>query len=96
MISKDKITEIFCVIDDFCKEMNLIIDQNAIVHTTGKKKRNRKSRLSDSEVITIMILFHLKGYRCLKHFYINHVTQHMKDDFPETVSSVGKIQICAL
>ncbi|WP_335967355.1 IS982 family transposase [Galbibacter sp. PAP.153] len=86
MISKDKITEIFCVIDDFCKEMNQIIDQNAIVQTTGKKKRNRKSRLSDSEVITIMILFHLKGYRCLKHFYINHVTQHMKDDFPETVS----------
>ncbi|WP_268225883.1 IS982 family transposase [Sinomicrobium oceani] len=86
MISKDKITEIFCVVDDFCKEMNLIIDKNAIVQTTGKKKRNRKSRLSDSEVITIMILFHLKGYRCLKHFYINHVTQHMKDDFPETVS----------
>ncbi|SFW72538.1 Transposase DDE domain-containing protein [Sinomicrobium oceani] len=86
MISKDKITEIFCVVDDFCKEMNLIIDKNTIVQTTGKKKRNRKSRLSDSEVITIMILFHLKGYRCLKHFYINHVTQHMKDDFPETVS----------
>ena len=86
MISRDKITEFFCVIDDFCKEMNQIIDQNVILEDTGKKKRNRKSKMSDSEVITIMVLFHLKGYRCLKHFYINHVQQHMRDDFPETVS----------
>jgi len=86
MISNDKVIEIFCLIDDFCKEMNQIIDQNVIVQDTGKKKRNRKSKMSDSEVITIMILFHLKGCRCLKHFYINHVTQYMKDDFPETVS----------
>lgn len=86
MISNDKITEIFCLLDDFCKEMDQILDENAVVEDTGKKKRKRKSKMSDSEVITIMILFHLKGYRCLKHFYINHVTQHMKDDFPRTVS----------
>ena len=42
--------------------------------------------MSDSEVITIVTLFHLKGYRCLKHFYIQYVQQHMKSDFPETVS----------
>ncbi len=42
--------------------------------------------MSDSGVITIMILFQLKGYRCLKHFYIDHVKRHMKDDFPDTVS----------
>lgn len=86
MISNDKVIEIFCVIDDFCKEINQIIDKNALVANTKKKKRNRKSKMSDSEVITIMLLFHLKGYRCLKHFYLNHVTKHMKNDFPETVS----------
>ncbi len=86
MISNDKITEIFCVLDDFCKEIDEIINQNMILENTSKKKRNRKSKISDSEVITIMILFHLKGYRCLKHFYINHVTKHMTDDFPQTVS----------
>jgi hypothetical protein len=86
MISNDKVIEIFCVIDDFCKEINQIIDKSALVANTKKKKRNRKSKMSDSEVITIMLLFHLKGYRCLKHFYLNHVTKHMKNDFPETVS----------
>lgn len=27
MASENKITEIFCVIDDFCNEMNQIIDK---------------------------------------------------------------------
>ena len=85
MISRDKVTEIFCLIDDFCKEMAQVVDQNAIVGDTNKKKRKRARKMSDSEVITIMVLFHLKGYRCLKHFYINHVCEHMKDDFPRTV-----------
>jgi len=86
MISRDKTTEIFCIIDDFCKEMTQILNQNAIQSDHTIKKRNRKSRMSDSEVIAIMVLFHLKGYRSLKHFYINHVKEHMRSDFPETVS----------
>lgn len=86
MISIDKVTEIFCLIDDFCKEIDQVVSQNAIVQNTTTKKRNRTCKMSNSEVITVMTLFHLKGYRCLKHFYINHVQRHMKDDFPQTVS----------
>jgi hypothetical protein len=86
MISNDKVIQIFCSIDDFCKEMTQILNENAVESDNSIKRRNRKSKMSDSEIITIMILFHLKGYRCLKHFYINHVKNHMQSDFPETVS----------
>lgn len=86
MISTDKITEIFCLIDDFCIEMNQVLDKNGIDDGSGRKRRNRASKMSDSEVITIMVLFHQKGYRCLKHFYLNHVCRHMRSDFPNTVS----------
>jgi DDE family transposase len=86
MITKDKVIEIFCMIDDFCKEINQVIDQNSIESKEYEKKRNKKCKMSESEVITIMVLFHLNGYRCLKHFYLNHVTRHMKDDFPKTLS----------
>lgn len=86
MISNDKITQIFCIVDDFCKEMTQILNENSIQSDNSAKTRNRKSKMSDSEVITIMVLFHLKGYRCLKHFYINYVKQHMQSEFPETVS----------
>ena len=86
MISNDKVTEIFCTVDDFCKQMTQILNENSIESNNTVKKRHRKCKMSDSEVITIMVLFHLKGYRCLKHFYINHVKQYMQSEFPETVS----------
>ena len=34
----------------------------------------------------IMILFHSSGYRCLKHFYLEKVSKHMRHLFPEVVS----------
>nr|WP_243766017.1 IS982 family transposase [Polaribacter cellanae] len=33
-----------------------------------------------------MVIFHLKSYRNLKHFYLFYVCKHMEDFFPETVS----------
>lgn len=86
MISNDKITEIFCTVDDFCKEIKQILDENSLESDSSVKKRKRKCKLSDSEVISIMVFFHLKGYRCLKHFYIHYVQKHMQSEFPETVS----------
>ena len=36
--------------------------------------------------MVIMILFHGSGYRCLKHFYLEHVTKHLRHLFPQLVS----------
>ena len=81
-----KITEIFYLVDELCKEFDRVKEGRILTEKTAVKQRNRKYKMSDSEVITIVILFHLKGYRCLKHFYIQHVQKHMKSEFPETVS----------
>lgn len=42
--------------------------------------------MSDSEVITILILFHFGSFRNLKHFYLHYVQQHLEAEFPKTVS----------
>ena len=42
--------------------------------------------MSQSEVITLAIIFQLSGFRTFKHFYVFYVKTHMKDDFPVTVS----------
>lgn len=81
-----KVTEIFYLIDEFCKEFDKVKEGHILAEEASKNKRNRKFKLSDSEVITILTLFHIKGYRCFKHFYICHVQKYMLDDFPETVS----------
>jgi hypothetical protein len=82
----DKSIEIFCSVDDFCKEIEKVMEGHLLGTEGPKKLRNRKFSMSDSEVITILILFHLMNYRDLKHFYINHVQKNMKSEFPVTVS----------
>lgn len=84
MITEDKITEIFCLADDFCKYFSSELKKHQFVD--GKKHRNKSGKLSDAEVITILILFHCKGFRCLKHFYVQYVCKHMCNLFPRTVS----------
>lgn len=86
MISSDKITEIFYVIDEFCKEFEHVTQKHRLVEDTAPKTRKRKSRLSDSEIMTIMVLFHYKQFPNLKHFHLYYVQIHMKDEFPQTVS----------
>ena len=86
MITNDKITEIFYIADEFCKEFYKVVEEQSLPSNTSKKRRNKPCKLSDSEIITILILFHLKNYRNLKHFYIYYVQVHLKDYFPKTVS----------
>ena len=87
-IAKDKITEIFCMADDFCHIYDRFVKINGLAPARDKSKRkyHRDGTLSDAEVITIMILFHLCGYKCLKHFYLKEVQKNMRDLFPQTVS----------
>ena len=56
-----------------------------MVDTSGKRRRNLPCRLSDSEVMTILVLFHTMHFRDLKSFYLGYVCQHMKKEFPHTV-----------
>ena len=81
-----KITEIFYLVDEFCKEFDKAREGHTLAQETSVKRRKRKFTMSDSEVITIVILFHLKKYRCLKHFYTMYVQKHMQSDFPKTVA----------
>lgn len=81
MIIYSKITEIFCFVDEFCKEYDELVDK----HLLGNPSK-RPSIMSKSEVITITILFQLSGFRTFKHFYIYYLQKHMQDDFPNTVS----------
>ncbi len=81
MIIYSKVTEIFCLVDEFCKEYDEIVNQSLLGNPS-----KRPSIMSKSEVITLCILFQLSGFRTFKHFYIFYVQKHMKGDFPSTVS----------
>lgn len=81
MIDFNKISDIFCLVDEFCKDF----DKTTQPFLLGKPSK-RPATMSKSEVISICLLFHLSGFRCFKHFYLFYVQRHMQREFPKTVS----------
>ena len=63
MITKDKITEIFCIADDFCKEFELETNKIGLSEKGKGCHRHRQCRMSKSEIMTILICFHFNSYR---------------------------------
>ena len=63
-----QIIELFCLVDDFTKQLDQLCSQECLAYQK-KKIRNRPSRTSLSEVMTILLLFHRSNYRTFKHFY---------------------------
>lgn len=92
MISSDKITEIFCSIDDFCQVFVPSFEERLIGEG---KKRNKSSKLSLSEIMTIQVLFHLSGFRTFKMFYCGYVCKHLNSYFPKLVSYNRMVELCA-
>lgn len=85
MITEDKVTEIFCLADDFCKFYDSQMAKYTI-KSEKKRKYHREGKMSRAEVMLILILFHSSGYRCLKHFYLEKICKQMRHLFPEVVS----------
>lgn len=89
---RDKITEIFVSVDDFCLELKKPVNQLQLEQGADTmKKRNRKATLSESEIISVLIGFHTGGFKNLKSFYLNYVCVHLQDCFPEVVSTIGSL-----
>ena len=86
MLTTNEITEIFYLCDDFSKEFDKSFKKHILQSDNGKKTRNKPGKLSHSEVMTILISFHLGGYRNLKHYYLFYVSQHLNKEFPKLVS----------
>lgn len=81
MIDYSKISDIFCLVDEFCKDF----DKTTQPFLLGKASK-RPATMSKSEIISICLFFHLSGFRCFKHFYLFYVQRHMQGEYPNTVS----------
>jgi hypothetical protein len=80
---ESKPIEIFCNADDF---NNLFINELRTHQLSdGTRKRIKPGSLNESEVMTIVIYFHLMRYRDFKHYYLFHVCKHMRSEFPNLV-----------
>lgn len=74
---------VFCETDDFCKAYEEYCTHSLLM---TKGEILPKSRMSLSEIMTILIMFQLSNYRTFKWYYIKEVMKHQKADFPNLVS----------
>jgi hypothetical protein len=85
----DIIALFFCL-DEFCKsyeewEKHRLID-------TGRK-RCRPCQMQLSELLTLMVLFHLSPCKNFKYFYLFHVEALHRQDFPALLSYNRFVQL---
>lgn len=87
----EKITHLFCLVDDFCNVFLPEYEKRLL--SDGLKKRNRKSQMLPSEIITLFIFFHQLRFRDFKTFYTRYVACHLREEFPNLLSYNRFIQL---
>jgi len=76
----DSLTELFCLIDDFCQTFEPEWERRLLAD--GQKKRRRPATLSLSELMTLAVLFHQLRYRQFKSFYLSYAVRFLRAEFP--------------
>ena len=85
IVSRLDVSRIFCEVDDFCQWFEGQWEQQPQLPSLPGKRRCR-SRMSLSEIMTIVIAFHGSGFRTFKDFYTLCVIPHWHKAFPNLVS----------
>jgi IS5 family transposase len=80
----DSLLDLFCDVDDFCKEFLPIWTRQLLA--SGQKQRQRARSLALSEIMTILIAFHQSHYRDFKAYYTEQVLKSWRSEFPGLVS----------
>ena len=86
MNTQDKITDIFCIVDEFSKKFDMEIAKGELISSDGIRRRHRNASLSDGEIMTILIVFHFGTFANFKHCYLHYIRVHLHQDFPDAVS----------
>ncbi len=88
LLTEDKITAIFVMADEFCKVFDAMLRRRGLSEPRNDRKRDyhRDCRMSQAEIMVIMIMFHSSNHKCLKHFYLNEICVRYRHLFPDTVS----------
>jgi transposase len=79
------ITDLFCFVDDFAQAMQKGIASYLLSQSQSTQKPTRTPELSDSEIMTIVLMFQESPCRNFKYFY-NSYLQLYRQDFPKITS----------
>ena len=87
----NKLVEIFCDVDDFCRVFMPEWEKQCL--SDGTRQRNRACRMSMSEIITIIIAFHTSHHRDFKNYYKGFIAQFYRGHFPTLLSYTRFLEV---
>lgn len=82
---------LFYFIDEFCKIYEKWESVKLISNPSVQKRR--QPSLSVSELLTIMVCYHLSGYKCFKYFYLYDICGKHRDKFKKLPSYNRYVQL---
>lgn len=86
MFSEFKVTEIYCMVNDFLQGIYIAIEKYMILKKS--KHCNQPNHINDTEIRTIFILFHSDGFHCstiTRSMYTNIYSTSPYTKFPTIV-----------
>lgn len=86
-----KLVELFCDVDDFCQAFLPHWQQQLL--EDGTRQRQRQGRMTPSEVMTIIIGFHMSNQRDFKNYYKGLVARFYLSDFPQLLSYTRFLEV---
>lgn len=96
MLTENKITEIFCICDYFCKVFDTEVATNAINTKKYCGCGNRTPAITESEMMTTLIIIHFDSFRNFKIFYelyIRDKVRHLYTNAPSYSRFVTLMQM---
>ena len=87
----NKLIELFCVVDDFCQQFLPNFEQQ-LLNLEGKQ-RKRASKMSRSEIMTIVIHFHQSQFRNFKAYYQTILQNNLLPYFPKLLSYNRMVEV---
>ncbi len=80
VLDTTKLTEIFIACDDFSKKLSAYCLANNL------QQENPEGKMSESEMMSIVIFYHHSGFRCFKYYYEQIIQKVFKSYFPQSYS----------
>lgn len=88
----EQLLAIFCDIDDFCKAYE---EYSKAYLLTDATQKNQKISMSMSEIMTIVVYFHLSNHKTFKWYYKRLICEHWADCFPKRLSYNRFVEVMA-
>ena len=60
--------------------------EKLLIISDERRRLRRSASMSDSEIMTVLLLFHFGSFRNFKHYYFTYIKGVLRRDFPTAVS----------